>query len=76
MRRLADHARQLSIDAAILYVDLDGTLFGPGGSLFASGSGEVTMGAADAVGALARAGVRVVPMSGRTESQVREVARV
>ena len=75
MKRLADHARELALDVAIVYVDLDGTLFGPGGSLFASEAGGVTTNAADALGALARAGIPVVPMSGRTESQVREVAR-
>ena len=59
-----------------VYVDLDGTLFGPGGSLFAPAGGGVTTRAADALGRLHRAGIPVVPMSGRTESQVREVARV
>ncbi|MDQ4005559.1 MAG: HAD family phosphatase [Actinomycetota bacterium] len=75
MRRLTDHAGDLRIDTGIVYVDLDGTLFGPGGSLFAAETGGVTTSAGDALGRLAHAGVPVVPMSGRTESQVREVAR-
>ena len=59
----------------VLYTDLDGTLLGPGGSLFAGSSG-VTDAAASALTALHRAGIEVVPLSGRTEEQVREVARL
>ena len=60
----------------VVYADLDGTLLGPGGSLFAAPGGGVTLVAARAVEALARAGIELVPLSGRTEPQVREVARV
>ena len=59
----------------IVYVDLDGTLFGPSGSLFEASDASVTASAAEALTRLHRAEVAVVPMSGRTASQVREVAR-
>jgi hypothetical protein len=58
-----------------VYADLDGTLFGPGGSLFSHPDGPTGEPAA-AVAALARAGIEVVPVSGRTVEQTREVARV
>jgi len=59
-----------------VYVDLDGTLLGPGGSLFASGDGGVTREAAAAVAALLEGGGELVPLSGRTAMQVRETARL
>ncbi|MGH2683179.1 MAG: HAD family phosphatase [Actinomycetota bacterium] len=71
--RLPELARRL--DLRIVYADLDGTLLGPGGSLFASPDG-ITMRAAEAVGALHRAGVALVPISGRTVQLVREAARL
>jgi HAD superfamily hydrolase (TIGR01484 family) len=58
-----------------LYADLDGTLVGPGGSLFATAEGPSSR-AADALAALHRAGVMVVLVSGRTRDQLREVARI
>ncbi|MDP9343247.1 MAG: Cof-type HAD-IIB family hydrolase [Actinomycetota bacterium] len=58
-----------------LYVDLDGTLVGPGGSMFATPSGTSDR-AARAVGELHRAGVELVLVSGRTRDQMREAARV
>lgn len=59
----------------VLYTDLDGTLLGPGGSLFAGADG-VTRGAAEALAALHEAGVILVPTSGRTADQLRESARI
>jgi hypothetical protein len=59
-----------------VYIDLDGTLLGPGGSLYASAEGEVTREAALAVAALLEAGGELVPLSGRTAVQVRETARL
>jgi phosphoglycolate phosphatase len=58
-----------------LYADLDGTLVGPGGSLFATAEGPSSS-AAEALAALHRAGVRLVLVSGRTRDQMREVARL
>jgi hydroxymethylpyrimidine pyrophosphatase-like HAD family hydrolase len=58
-----------------IYVDLDGTLLGPGGSLFATPDGR-TLRAAHALFALLEAGVALVPVSGRTRDQMREAARI
>lgn len=60
----------------VLYTDLDGTLLGPGGSLFAAPDGGVTARAAEAVAAAHRAGVALVPVSGRAAVRVREAARL
>jgi hydroxymethylpyrimidine pyrophosphatase-like HAD family hydrolase len=59
-----------------LYVDLDGTLLGPGASLFAGGSGGFSLLGARALEACARADVEVVIYSGRKQSSVFEVARL
>lgn len=58
-----------------LYVDLDGTLFGPGGSLFSSQDG-FSLGAARALEACHRAGVEVVIYTGRKMPGVGENARM
>jgi 3-deoxy-D-manno-octulosonate 8-phosphate phosphatase KdsC-like HAD superfamily phosphatase len=60
----------------VLYADVDGTLLGPGGSLFAEAAGGPTGRAAAAVAALHEAGVRLVLVSGRTRARLTEVARV
>ena len=57
-----------------MYADLDGTLLGPGGSLFAHPDG-ITEDAAAALVDLGREGIDVVLVSGRTQDQVREAAR-
>ena len=59
-----------------LYLDLDGTLLGPGGSLFHDADGTVTALGARAVEACLRAGVELVPVSGRRGTNVREDARL
>jgi phosphoglycolate phosphatase len=78
VRRLAEHVPELRrrIRLRAVYTDLDGTLFGPGSSLFAGAGGEVTTRPAEAVAGLHRARVALVPMSGRTRAQVREAARI
>ena len=48
-----------------LYVDLDGTLLGPGASLLRDREGSFTLRGVRALEACARAGVEVVPFSGR-----------
>src|SRR5207248_7544978 len=58
-----------------VYSDLDGTLLGPGGSLFATPRGTSADGAR-AVAALHEAGVELVLISGRIRSQTRELARL
>lgn len=59
-----------------LYVDLDGTLLGLGGSLFHDHQGAFTLLGARALEACARAEVEVVVYSGRREVQVFEDARL
>lgn len=78
MNRLAEHLPDLRrhLRLRAVYTDLDGTLFGPGSSLFADAGGRVTTRPAEAVAALHRARVALVPMSGRTRGQVREAARI
>ncbi len=60
----------------VLYADLDGTLLGPGGSLFAAEGGGLTVRAAEALVALSRAEIALVLMSGRTRRGLHEAARV
>ncbi len=59
-----------------VYTDLDGTLLGPGASLFRDGDGGFTLLAARALEACHRAGVEVVLKSGRRRAQVMEDARL
>jgi phosphoglycolate phosphatase len=59
-----------------VYTDLDGTLLGPGGSLFRDAEGEFSLIQARGLEACNRAGVEVVIMSGRREAQVMEDARL
>jgi phosphoglycolate phosphatase len=59
----------------VVYADVDGTLVGPGGSLFSTGDGPSARGAA-AVAALHDAHVQLVLVSGRTRGQMREAARL
>lgn len=59
-----------------VYVDLDGTLLGPRGSLFAAGNGGFDLAAARALQACARADVEVVICSGRKHVNVFDVARL
>jgi phosphoglycolate phosphatase len=55
-----------------LYVDIDGTLVGPGGDLLWSNTTRTV----DALLRCREAGVAVVPVSGRTRIQVRELCRL
>jgi hydroxymethylpyrimidine pyrophosphatase-like HAD family hydrolase len=59
-----------------VYTDLDGTLLGRGGSLFADSEGGFSLLQARGLEAAHRAGVEVVIMSGRREAQVHEDARL
>ena len=59
-----------------LYVDLDGTLLGPGASLFAGADGGFSLLGVRALEACSRAGAEVVIMSGRRQAQVSEDARL
>jgi hypothetical protein len=59
-----------------VYTDLDGTLLGRGASLFRDADGDFTLLAARALEACARAGVEVVPVSGRRREMLFEDARL
>src|ERR1700756_4773734 len=59
-----------------LYVDLDGTLLGPGGSLLRGADGRFSLEGVRALQACARADVEVVLYSGRRQSNVYEDARL
>ena len=59
-----------------LYTDLDGTLLGRFGSLFADADGNFSRNQALMLEACHRAGVEVVVMSGRREAQVHSDSRL
>ncbi len=59
-----------------LYVDLDGTLLGPRGSLFRASDGGFSMDGARVLQACDRAGVEVVIYTGRQERGVDELMRL
>lgn len=60
----------------ILYVDVDGTLVGPGGNLFLDGDHRFHLEAAKALGRAREAGLEIVPLSGRTRSSMAELSRL
>lgn len=59
-----------------VYVDLDGTLLGPGGGLFRAPDGGFTLEAARALQVCERAGVEVVIFTGRQQRGVDELMRL
>jgi hypothetical protein len=59
-----------------VYVDLDGTLLGPGGSLLRAADGGFSLDGVKALQACDRAGVEVVIFSGRMYASVREDAKL
>jgi phosphoglycolate phosphatase len=59
-----------------LYVDLDGTLLGPGGSLLHGADGRFALDGVRALQACSRADVEVVLFSGRRQSSVFEDSRI
>lgn len=60
----------------VLYTDLDGTLVARGGSVVSDAEGEPSLVAVEAIVALRRAGLAVVPVSGRGRQQLREVTEL
>jgi len=73
---VSTRAEPPSASLKVLYTDLDGTLLGPGGSLFSGAEGGTTGAAAAALLALREADVELVLMSGRTRRGLHEAARV
>ena len=65
----------MATDIRVLYADLDGTLLGPGGSLFATPGGLTPRGA-EALARVHASGVSLVLVSGRTREQMREAGRI
>jgi phosphoglycolate phosphatase len=65
-----------AVPLSAVYTDLDGTLLGKFGALFADAEGDFSMRPARALEACHRAGVEVVIMSGRRESTVASDARL
>ncbi len=61
---------------ACVYVDLDGTLLGPGGNLFLGGDRKPTLLGARAVEACARAGVELCIVTGRRQQSINDMARL
>jgi phosphoglycolate phosphatase len=59
-----------------VYLDLDGTLVGPGGSLLRGADGGFALEGVRALQACSRSGIEVVLYSGRRESSVFECARL
>lgn len=62
--------------ARVLYTDLDGTLLGPDGSLLTGADGRPCARAAEALVDAARAGLTVVPVSGRRRDLLAGDARL
>jgi hydroxymethylpyrimidine pyrophosphatase-like HAD family hydrolase len=60
----------------VLYTDVDGTLVGPLGNLFWTEEREWTLDAAEALVAAHRAGLEIVPLTGRSRMQTMETARL
>lgn len=70
------HAREALARASVLYTDLDGTLVAQGGSVLATADGTPSSGTAEAIVAVNRAGLDVVPISGRNRLQLRELTQL
>jgi phosphoglycolate phosphatase len=68
--------RQTAGPMRCVYVDLDGTLLGPGASLLRDAEGSFTLDGVRALQACHRAGAEVVIYSGRRQAQVAEDARL
>ncbi len=69
-------AKQLVSDLKIIYTDVDGTMVGPGGSIFRAADGSLTMEAANIIVKAITSGIDIVPVSGRNQDQLRENVRV
>lgn len=68
-------ARSLG-NVRVLYTDLDGTLVAKGGNVLADAEGYPSLVVVEAIVALKRAGLTVVPVSGRGRMQLRELTEL
>lgn len=59
-----------------VYTDLDGTLLGPGGSVFRSADGSLTLEPAAALIEALDAGLEIIPVSGRNKYQLLDDVRI
>lgn len=59
-----------------VFTDLDGTMMGPGSTVLANAAGEPSTAFVETLIALKRAGVEVIPTSGRNRSMLHEDSRV
>ncbi|MDO9556162.1 MAG: HAD hydrolase family protein [Coriobacteriia bacterium] len=62
--------------ASVLYTDLDGTLVAKGGSVLADAEGTPSTATAEAIVGVNRAGLDIVPVSGRNRLQLRELTQL
>lgn len=60
----------------IVYTDLDGTLLGHGGTLLIDGEGNPSINTAQAVVDANKAGLKIVPVTGRSCAQLTEITRM
>ncbi|MBN2248058.1 MAG: HAD hydrolase family protein [Coriobacteriia bacterium] len=70
------HAREALSRVRVLYTDLDGTLVAKGGSILADADATPSLVVAEQIVALNRAGLAVVPISGRGRIQLRELTQL
>ncbi len=70
--RLAPSLRRVRF----VYSDLDGTLLGPGGSIFTAPGGDLTLEVAQALLAALDAGLEIIPVSGRNKWQLLDDVRL
>lgn len=71
-----DRIKNLVGDLKVIYTDVDGTMVGPGGSIFRAADGSLTMEAAEIIVKAIESGIDIVPVSGRNQDQLRENVRV
>ncbi|MRS12598.1 MAG: hypothetical protein EG823_05960 [Actinobacteria bacterium] len=63
-------------DVRVLYTDLDGTLVAQGGSVLADAAARPSLVVAERIVEISRAGLSVVPVSGRGRLQLRELTQL
>ncbi|MCR5846034.1 MAG: HAD hydrolase family protein [bacterium] len=60
----------------VIYTDLDGTLFAPGGRLLVDYSGKPSFATAEAIVKLQQIGIRIVIITGRSRNQGNEIIKI